>query len=315
MITKEQRERRKKGIFASDVSRIFSGDSVPLAMEKLGQKEPADLDDVVEVQLGQIIEPKVLDAYEQQYPALSYERSPDTMFHPEHPWFGAHLDEVAIQLEQRINTECKTVGWYKRSDWGDGGDEIPLRVLWQVQAQMAVSRIRTTHIPVCFINEEALKLLLTGKLPPIKVFVVPADVELEYAIIERASYVWNCIQEERLPRPERLSDFQLVYPKDNGTIVEAEDFIVETHSSLMKTKQEIKELEEKVSASELIIKSFMKDASHLMHNGQILATWKKDRDGEQLNKELLAQDEPELYQQYLIPRIGSRKFLPKKLKE
>src|SRR5678815_1848728 len=121
MITDKQREERKNGIFSSDVPRIMAGEGVRVALEKMGELEPANFDDVVEVELGSIIEPRILDAYESLHGKLTV-RSPDTMRHQQHPWLGAHMD--ALTPAKVI--EAKSVGWYKRNEWGEPGtDEVP----------------------------------------------------------------------------------------------------------------------------------------------------------------------------------------------
>src|SRR3989442_1187016 len=181
MITERQKQERKNGIFSSDVPRIMSGDSVRVALEKMGELEPENLDAIPEIQLGRLIEPRILDAYEARESVI-LTRSPDTMRHPAHAWLGAHLD--ACSPAELV--ESKSVGWYNRNLWGEPGtDEVPDRVLWQVQEQLAVARLPLAKVPVCFLTEAALVAFATGNRLPIEVYVVPADADLEAYIVER----------------------------------------------------------------------------------------------------------------------------------
>jgi predicted phage-related endonuclease len=149
LITHEQRERRKSGLFASDVARIMTGHSVAVALEKLGLQEPANLDDDEGVQLGNLFEPRVLDSYEAATGSKII-RAPDTMRHPKMPWLGCHLDGYAPPAV----VESKAYSIFNRGEWGTAGsDEVPANILWQTQAQMLVAGADHADVPVCFIND------------------------------------------------------------------------------------------------------------------------------------------------------------------
>lgn len=270
MITDEQRKARQSGIFSSDVPRIMSGQGVRVALEKLGEIERENLDDVPEVQLGNIVEPKIIDAFEATHEPL-IARSPDTLRHAQHGWLGAHLDGFNMQYL----VEAKSVGWYNRNDWGaPGTDEVPDRVLWQVQEQMAVARLPLAKVPVCFLTEQALVALITGRPLPIDVYVIPADRDLEAYIIERCGKVWQHVEARTLPDPEKPIDARLLYRKDSGAIVEADETISALHTLLLSEQAAEKAAKAKADELKAQLQAFMKDASELRYQGQTLATWK-----------------------------------------
>lgn len=323
-LTPEQKEKRKSGIYASDVARIMIGDSVRLALEKMGEIESDgdDLEDVVEVQIGHLIEPKIMDAYEHEYAPMELRRSPNTMNHPDYPWLGCHLDAIALGTRDTwlCDVEAKSVGWYRRREWGDGGDEVPDRVLWQVEAQLAAARFNgerftVAHVPVCFINEESLKQLLVGKIPPISLFVIPADAELEYMLIEKSKQIWNCIETHTLPPPEKIQDVRLLYRKDEGQAVEAPDELKVVHGDLLKLQERIKKAESQEERFKFQLQEFMKSAAILRHENRTIATWKNDRDSSRVDLKKLEENYPEVYKDVLKPTKGARKFLVKEPKE
>lgn len=295
MITDKQRTERQSGIFSSDVPRIMKGDGVRLVLEKLGELERENLDDVVEVQLGNLVEPRILDAYEARHGQMTV-RSPDTMRHPVHTWLGAHLDGL---LPSKV-IEAKSVGWYKRQEWGEpGSNEIPDRVLWQVQEQMLVTGCSVCEIPVCFIDEKSLKDLLTGKLPPIEIYVMSAERELQEYIVERCGRVWQHVQAKTLPDPEKPIDARLLYRKDTGEIVEADEAIVAVHAELLVQRSAEEAVKARVDELKAQIQAFMRDASELRFGGRTLVTWKKEKDRAAYT---------------VAAREGSRKFLIKEPK-
>jgi len=295
MITDKQRAERQNGIFSSDVPRIMAGDGVRVALEKMGQLERENLDDVPEIQLGNLIEARILDTYETAHGGL-LKRSPDTMRHPEHKWLGAHLDGFTLQEI----VEAKSVGWYNRAEWGEPGtDEVPDRVLWQVQEQVAVARLPLAKVPVCFLTEAALVAFATGNALPIEIYIVPADAELEAYIVERCGKVWQHVEARTLPEPETPRDARLLYRKDTGAIVEADEAIAAVHADLLLQQATEKAVKARVDDLKAQIQAFMKDASEIRYRGQTMATWKKEKDRAAY---------------MVVAREGSRKFLPKELK-
>lgn len=273
MITDKQRETRKSGIFSSDVPRIMAGDGTRVALEKLGELQPANLDDVPEIQLGNIVEPRILDAFEARE-SVVLARSPDTMRHVEHEWLGAHLDATAPGLL----VESKSVGWYNRNQWGEPGtDEVPDRVLWQVQEQLAVARLPVAKVPVCFLTEAALVALATGRPLPIEVYVIPADRDLEAYIVERCGRVWQHVEARTLPEAERPVDARLIYRKDSGAVIEADEDTVKLHADLISCKTELDAAKAREKDLAARVQAFMKDASELRYQGRTLATWKLNK--------------------------------------
>lgn len=311
MITQEQREARKDGIFASDVGRIMLGGGVLVALEKMGKRERDDFEDDMEINIGWKSEPLVLSAYEQRI-GVRVQRDIPTERHSVHGWLGCHRDASWSR-----NVEAKTVGMYNRHLWGDGGDEVPDYVLWQVQAQMAVSGHTVTDIPVCFVSNLALKHIVLDQPPPITIYQVPKDYVLEDYLIYKSKEVWDCIQEGITPPPRNSSDVLLIYPKAILPAVQADEAIYELWKQLLVAEEERKEAEKKEAELKFKIQSFMTAAEALIltNNSKPLVTWKNDRDTETLDKKLVEKRYPEVYKECLVPKLGARKFLIKRPKQ
>ena len=292
MINEQQKRARNTGIFSSDTARIMNGDGVRLVLEKMGEIEPENLDDVPEVKLGNLIEPHILDVFEKQE-GVALTRSPDTMRHQAHAWMGAHLDATATGMV----VEAKSVGWYNRREWGDpGSDQIPDKFLWQIQHQLAVAQLPLAKVPVCFLSEAALVAFATGNPLPIEVYVIPADRDIEAYIVERCGKVWKHIEERTLPEPETPTDARLLYRKDNGQAIEADEGIAGVHLALIELKAQIKRDENLEAEMIAEIQAFMREASELRFQRRTLATWKMTKDSAG----------------YTVgPNPGYRKFLPK----
>lgn len=316
MITNEQRRLRKSGIFSSDTPRIMAGQGLRVALEKLevlendGDEDP--FADDIEMALGQKAEAAVLDAYE-SLEKVQLVRNPPTVMSEKYPWLGAHLDAYEPGV---VNVEAKTVGWYRRKFWGEGGDEVPNDIIWQTQHQMLVQGFSVTRVPVMFVDAESLKryILKMHGLDvtiPIKIYTIPADRELQEIIIEKTKYVWDCVQRAELPEPENFDDFMIVYRQDNGQAIEADEEVLANYALLMETREKLKPLEKSKERLEILVKTFMKENSRLTYGDHTLLTWKKDADGTFLDVKKLEGDYPDVYKDCLTAKTGSRRFLPK----
>lgn len=284
------------------------GEDVRVALEKLGVVEEENFDDVMEINIGSEAEPFVLDAYENHLGLTgTLQRNLDTLLHPEYTWLGCHRDA----WHPGVNVEAKTVGPYNRDQWGDGGDEVPDYVLWQVQQQMAVSGDLVTDIPVCFINGHTLKYLFLRQPPPITIFQVRKDFELVDYLLRKSEHVWECIQQGITPAPRTVQAVNLIYPKAIEPSIEADDNIVQAWRDLLDIKEIKKETDKREAELKHTIQLYMGSAAVLEKGGVTLATWKNDGDGEKFDEKRFADENPELYRKYIVPRQGSRKFLPK----
>lgn len=309
MITEDQKLIRQSGLFASDIGRIMTGHAVEVALQKLGTIEPEDLDDVMEVAIGSKGERLILDAYEKRVGA-SIVRDLNTLMHPDIPWMGCHRDAT----RPGFNVEAKSVGSYNRSQWGDEGDEVPDYVLWQTQAQMACSGDKITDVPTCFVNATSLKYMFLDQAPPINIYQVKMDYELQQYMIDKCTMVWECIQAGKTPPPENLNDVKLIYQKGIEKKIEADDEITALWAEILDAKAAKKTAEKLVDDLQFKICAYMGDTTVLKRGKNVLATWRNDSDSDKFDLASFIKEQPELYKLYLKNKNGARKFLPKKLK-
>lgn len=277
MITEQQRARRSQGIFSSDVPRILEdGQGVAVALEKMGHMKETDFTGNREIAVGTKGEALILDAYE-HIKGVKLERSPDTIWHPTlrttagKPWMGCHLD-ARWANGRRVVVEGKAIGWYNEDEWGMGGDQIPSRVLWQVQEQMECTDSDEAHVAVCFVNEDTLKDLFLEQPPKIVIYVVPRSEKLCAHMIKRSGYVWDCVLEGKTPEPERLSDARLIYRKDSGGIIEADEQAFKAWRELVQLRELVKQGAERLDELKDQLRMYMGENSQLRYLGHTLAT-------------------------------------------
>jgi len=311
MITEAQRQRRNAGIFASDAAYIMTGKGVEIALQKMGEIEGPDLDNVPSVQLGNILEAPIMQAYQEQEKPQSLVLSPDTMLHPQFSWFGCHLDGLATFDDAPRVVEAKAFSMFDRSRWGEPGtDQVPVERLWQCMAQMAVTGAVQADIPICFVNEAALVQFLTKGTVPIEIYVIQRNDELVEYMVEECGKVWQGVQAKQLPTPVNAGDAELIYRRaSKGKVVEADNAMLDLYARLGKARADLKAAEDNKAIFESNLKAMLADAEELRHNGKTLATWKNNKDGESFDKDAFKAANPAIYQQFTKPKAGARPFL------
>ena len=311
MITEAQKERRKAGIFASDVAAIMSGEGVRVTLEKMGEIEPANLDGIASVELGNILEKPVLDAYALQMQPSSMIRSPDTILHAEFNWLGCHLDALADFDGNKRVVEAKAFSAFNRDGWGAvGTDEVPMPRMWQCMAQMACTGAEYADIPITFVNEKVLAQFLTTGTVPIDIYTIKRDESLIEFMIKEAKVVFDCINTKTLPVPVNVGDAELIWRRGNlAKFADATPEMLEAHTLLTGARAALKLAEENKALIEARIKNHMQDASELRYLGKTLATWRNNKDGLSFDKDAFAAAHPDLLAKFSKPKNGARVFL------
>lgn len=312
-ITEEQRERRKRGIFASDVARIMTGQGVQVALEKMGEIEPDNLDGIPNVERGNVLEAPVLDAYERIKKPTQLIRSPDTIYHPQMPWLGCHLDGLAHFGDHARVVEAKAFDQFAKSGWGEPGtDQVPMERMWQCMAQMAVTGAPYADIPITFATVDTLTEFITRGTVSIEIYTIQSNADLIEFMISECEKVWRCVETGELPTPVNVGDAELIYRKSTeGKVVEADDDIYALYTELQSHRLALKSAEGAKAATEARIKEFMADAQELRYGGKVLATWKNNKAGEQFNKDAFKKTHPAIYAEFTTTKQGNRPFLIK----
>lgn len=311
MLTEEQQVVRARGIFATDIARIMTGHGVQVTLEKLGEIKREDIGDEPAVQLGNLLEAPLLKAFV-DVTGLECERSPKTQMHPTIEWLGAHPDAMGMEGRDGFTVEGKAWNPVARQQFGDPGtDEVPDYVLWQSQAQLAVTGFARTYVPVCFTTPDNLVKYLTRGEVDVLVYVVPRSEKLIERLIAHGEHVWRCVQERRLPEPAAVGDARLIYRQDNAGAVNGTTEIARLHERLMTVRLALKKMADEQDTIKDQLQRHMGEAAELYYQGRLLATWKKARDGQAFDEKAFAAQHPAMYREFMRPTIGSRRFLPK----
>ena len=145
---------RTQGIGGSDATRLYEGDWYQLWSEKVGETEPADLSDVLPVQMGVHTEPFNISWYEKQT-GKKVIRQQEFLTHPKYDYMYAHIDGVVSQLIQEKDKnifpqeailECKHTNAFSNPQ------KCLDKYIAQIQHYMMVSGFNKAYMSVFFGN-------------------------------------------------------------------------------------------------------------------------------------------------------------------
>lgn len=192
MITAEQREARRACIGSSDAPVLTGSDQYrslfDLWLDKTGRLEDRPASD--DADRGTDLEPYVLDMFERRM-GVRLARNIELR---NGGIFAANLDAAitspgAHQQPIKAGVEAKTT--VDDEAWGEAIDDVPERVLVQVQAQMMVGGYDITYVPV---------LIPKFKRFHFEIYQVMRHDELIAQIKERGEWFWSeCVQKDTPP--------------------------------------------------------------------------------------------------------------------
>jgi len=186
-ITPQQLEDRRKGIGASDVPALFGcgyRTAYDLWLDKTGKLSEDANESNEAMEIGNDLEPAIGQmAAKRLRLEPSFEgliASPPTFIHPAGV-LRANLDFLANfagGLQTIVEAKSTAVG----DDWGpEGTDDVPNRVIFQVQAQFACSGLKIAHVAQLLMRFRA----------SFRLYQVDRNQEICDAIVERAHEFWT----------------------------------------------------------------------------------------------------------------------------
>nr|AJG38131.1 hypothetical protein [bacterium enrichment culture clone fosmid MGS-K1] len=142
---------------------------------------------------------------------------------------------------------------------------------------------------------------------------VPLELDPQYEqVIEYLIQWWERhVLGETPPEPATEDDVKTLYPVVKGKELEAADYTAEIYEKAKGIKTIIERLQDRHEKLETQLKIAMRDAEVLTKDGETLATWKKMKDSRTFDMEAFREAHPELYEQYRVPKEGSRRFIYK----
>ena len=126
------------------------------------------------------------------------------------------------------------------------------------------------------------------KIPLDKDVIAKLDSEME-AFLER-------VKNGDAPTPQDEADARNRWAVQDGKFIEADQTLLEAMRNQIKLKRQVKELEEQISANNLLILGHAKDAERIEFDGRVVATMKANK---AFDEEQCIADHPKVLESYM----------------
>lgn len=297
---------RKTGIGGSDAAAAVGlnpyKSQLELWLEKTGRDadlpKPDPNDTAEAVYWGTLLEPIVAASYTKQT-GNKVRRVNAVLQHPSIPWMLANIDREIVGVPDVQILECKTAGEFGARHWQYG---VPEYVELQVQHQLAVTGKRAADAAV----------LLCGQR--LEVHRIERDDDLIARLITLEAQFWRYVETDTPPPGDGSESadraLRCLYPKDSGGTADfSEDRqLSAAFADLVAVRAEIGAREQVAAKLKQTLQQAMGDASRaLFETGEV--SFKRSKDSTTTDLERLQAEHPDLVQQYVIPKAGTRRFL------
>ena len=175
MLTQQQQEERNQGLGGSDSTRIMRGEWLDLWKEKLGLKEPVDLSDKLNVQIGIATESVNLDWLEKELDVkIIRDVTVDT-----NNFIMSHLDGMTADMKVPVEA--------KHTYEGNRMDVVAETNYAQLQHYMMHTGKTHMYLSVIFGNSRWEHT------------IIDADYTYQQKLSKVLLYFWNCVQSKTEP--------------------------------------------------------------------------------------------------------------------
>lgn len=288
---------RMQGIGSSDIGAILGFSKYKTAFEVWQEKTAECVIETIQtpaMKRGIIFEDTVAEMYKAETGRMIW-RDNKVRIHEALPFMLANLDRIIPDLHDGRGTgilEIKTVSSYAYKAWAE---EIPNYYYAQLQHQLFVTGWTWGEMAVCVVDTGELNILPFER----------NEIFIE-EMVDVAKLFWACVQSKN--PPERVaSDFS-----KSASVLGAKEATIDILAkcgTINSLKSHMKELKSETDTIIEEVQSFIGDCEKLTSSGEIIATWKRSKDGVTLDAKKLAAEKPEIYERYSITKPGSRRFL------
>jgi putative phage-type endonuclease len=299
-------EARKSGLGGSDIGAVIGVSPYKSALDVYYDKvEPKTEQEHNELfYWGHALEKPVGDRFIKDHPDFEVIRDVPIAFHPKHEWMLANVDGMFDDDKgQRGILEIKTVNAFAADGWGLEGSEVPMSYAAQTAWYMAIMDADYAIVAALF----------GGNL--YKEFRIGRDLEIEHTLIQRGGDFWNNNVIARVPpEPKTADDVARLFKRDLGTVLEADDNILNLCQEIKRLKTDAKELDGLITDLTVNLKKIIGDAATVQYAGYCIASWRNNKDGTKVDFPALIKElnpDPELIRKYTKTVPGIRPLLLK----
>ena len=292
-------ETRRSGWWTGDSRKAVSGHLIDVIMEKRGEKSIDDLSGIEAVQMGHVMQPIIGRLFEDatNIRVREYDLAGQ---HPREGWLKAHTD---FETSDGGLLEVKNYNAAYANKYSEPDDELRIPENDLIQCIHEATVFGKPHV--------WFAVLFGGQR--FRYWKIEVTEEMKLDLIKRAAVWWAmCQPNAQLPDAQTVEQAKLMYRIAVDDSVVSTSNIESAVTVLRNLKAQIKEMEDQEAKLVVHIQNYMKNKTELMTPyNETLVTWKQSKSTKSFDKDLFKQAMPDVYDQFVVEKAGSRRFLLK----
>lgn len=290
---------RDTAIWSTEAGMIAEGKAGEVYLQKTGQKEKPNLDDIEAVQMGIHMQEPIMRIAAGRW-GWEFKDADYTLRHPKHEWLASHFDYISA--DGKTLFEVKNLGSHQRNKYGDDGTE------------MISAKYRAQCLHEQIVHEGVENIVLVVLFGGQELCHFPQNftaLEAEAHIRAMAEF-WAMVQTKSYNAHTMSDVIADVYKVDDGQSMVANASLELACQQLAMIKAKLKEYKDaEEGLKEEIQKAMGTKATLKAFNGDILATWKTAKGSTTFDEKAFQKALPDTYARFVKEVPGSRRFLIK----
>ena len=291
-------ETRRSGWWATDSRRAVSGHLVDVLLEKRGEKQADDLSGVEAVQMGHVMQPVIGRLFEEAT-GIKVKEYDLAREHSTESWLKAHTD---FESADGGLVEVKNFNAAVANKYPDDDDGLKLPTPDLIQCVHEATVFGKPHV--------WFAVLFGGQR--FRYWKIEVTEEMKLEFIQRAAKWWALAHTGDLPDAETVEQAKMLYRTATDEAIVSTAQVEKVISALKEIKAQIKMYETQEEACLVSLQNYMRNKTELITPyNEVLVTWKQAKASKSFDKDLFKQAMPDIYDQFVVEKPGSRRFLVK----
>lgn len=290
---------RNASWWSGDSRLAANGKANQAILIKQGKLVPEDISDVEAVKMGHVMEP-VIGRLAQEKLGIELTKIEHAYDHPKEGWLKSHFDFSGQKNGETILVEAKNYNAAMRNKFDPDTGVMPAADLAQCIHEATVFGCNTV----------VLAVLLGGQ----EFITIPVEVSeaMKQEHIKQCAVYWGYVQSGNTMPPESTEQARLIYQISQEGQKLASASVEQVAAALVEIKRQIKALEATEESYATMLQGYMAEKDTLVTvDGKVLATWKSAKASKSFDSKLFQSSMPDIYNKYVVDKLGSRRFLLK----
>ena len=290
-------EVRNAAWWSGDSRLAANGKAADAILVKQGKKQPPDLSEVEEVQMGKVMEPTIARLFQDKH-RIELKDADYVLSHKTEPWLKSHFDYISA--DGRILVECKNYNAGVMSKFDEETNMVPAADMAQLVHEAACHNVEQIYLAVLFGGQK------------FRTFHFTITQEMKDELVKEMAKFWGIVVSNAEPQASDVESTKLIWPISSEETATATGAVEQACSVLSEYKARIKQLETEAEKVEVAIREYMGSKGSLVTvDGKTLVTWRNSKPSKKFASDLFQQAMPDVYQKFVIEMQGSRRFLLK----